>query len=99
MTPMRSLPGLNVRGAQTLGENIADNAGLAIAYDAYQLSLKGKPAPVIDGTTGDQRFFMGRAQVNKVAFRESELRKQVISGVHSPSKWRTWAVRNHDAWY
>lgn len=94
-----ALPGLNIRGAQTLGENIADNAGLAIAYDAYQLSLKGKPAPIIEGTTGDQRFFMGRAQVNKVAFRESELRKAVLSGVHSPSKWRTWAVRNHDAWY
>jgi putative endopeptidase len=93
------LPGLNIRGAQTLGENIADNAGLAIAYDAYKLSLGGKPAPVLDGFTGDQRFFMGRAQVNKVAFREAELRKSVLSGVHSPSKWRTWSVRNHDAWY
>jgi putative endopeptidase len=94
-----ALPGLNIRGAQTLGENIADNAGLAIAWDAYQLSLGGKPAPVIDGFTGAQRFFMGRAQVNKVAFREAELRKSVLSGVHSPSKWRTWSVRNHDAWY
>jgi putative endopeptidase len=94
-----ALPGLKIRGAQTLGENIADNAGLAIAYDAYKLSLKGRPAPIIDGTTGDQRFFMGRAQVNKVAFREAELRKAVLSGVHSPSKWRTWSVRNHDAWY
>jgi putative endopeptidase len=94
-----ALPGLNIRGAQTLGENIADNAGLAIAWDAYQLSLNGKPAPVIDGFTGAQRFFMGRAQVNKVAFREAELRKSVLSGVHSPSKWRTWSVRNHDAWY
>jgi putative endopeptidase len=94
-----ALPGLNIRGAQTLGENIADNAGLAIAYDAYKLSLGGKPAPVIDGFTGDQRFFMGRAQVNKVAFREAELRRAILSGVHSPSKWRTWSVRNHDAWY
>jgi len=94
-----ALPGLNIRGAQTLGENIADNAGLAIAYDAYRLSLGGRPAPVIDGITGDQRFFMGRAQVNRVAFREAELRRAVLSGVHSPSKWRTWAVRNHDAWY
>ena len=82
-----------------MGENIADNAGLAIAWDAYQLSLGGKPAPVIDGFTGAQRFFMGRAQVNKVAFREAELRKAVLSGVHSPSKYRTWSVRNHDAWY
>ena len=79
------LPGLNIRGAQTLGENIADNAGLAIAWDAYQLSLGGRPAPVIDGFTGDQRFFMGRAQVNKVKFREEELRKPVLSGVHSPA--------------
>jgi putative endopeptidase len=94
-----ALPGLNIRGAQTLGENIADNAGLAIAWDAYQLSLGGRPAPVLDGFTGAQRFFMGRAQVNKVAFREEELRKAVLSGVHSPSKWRTWSVRNHDAWY
>jgi putative endopeptidase len=93
------LPGLYIRGAQTLGENIADNAGLAVAYDAYRLSLGGKPARVLDGFTGDQRFFMGRAQVNKVAFREEELRKAVLSGVHSPSKWRTWSVRNHDAWY
>ncbi|HEY0627146.1 MAG TPA: M13 family metallopeptidase [Allosphingosinicella sp.] len=93
------LPGLKLRGAQTLGENIADNAGLAIAYDAYKLSLGGKPAPVIDGYTGDQRFFMGRAQMNKVLFREPALRQQVVSGVHSPSKWRTWEVRNHDAWY
>ena len=94
-----ALPGLNVRGSQTLGENIADNAGLAIAYDAYRLSLGGREAPVIDGFTGDQRFFMGRAQVNRVAFREAELRRAVISGVHAPSRWRTWAVRNHDAWY
>jgi putative endopeptidase len=54
---------------------------------------------VLDGFTGDQRFFMGRAQVNRVAFREAELRRAIISGVHSPSKYRTWSVRNHDAWY
>ena len=93
------LPGLRIRGAQTLGENIADNAGLAIAYDAYRLSLKGRPAPVLDGFTGDQRFFMGRAQVFRVAFREHALRQAIISGVHSPSKFRAWEVRNHDAWY
>jgi putative endopeptidase len=93
------LPGLNIRGSQTLGENIADNAGLAVAYDAYQLSLAGRPAPVIDGTTGAQRFFMGRAQVNRVVFREQALRQAVIGGVHSPSRFRTFSVRNHDAWY
>ena len=93
------LPGLHIRGAQTLGENIADNAGLAVAYDAYRLSLSGRPAPVLDGFTGDQRFFLGRAQVNRVANREPELRRAIITGVHSPSKFRTWSVRNHDAWY
>jgi putative endopeptidase len=94
-----ALPGLTIRGAQTLGENIADNAGLAVAYDAYRRSLGGREAPVVDGFTGDQRFFMGRAQVNRVAFREEALRSAVLSGVHSPSRWRTWSVRNHDAWY
>lgn len=93
------LPGLNIRGAQTLGENIADNAGLAVAYDAYRISLGGREAPMIDGFNGDQRFFMGRAQVNRTAMREETLRQAIISGVHSPSRWRTWAVRNHDAWY
>jgi putative endopeptidase len=93
------LPGLNIRGAQTLGENIADNAGLAVAYDAYRMSLGGREAPVLDGFTGDQRFFMGRAQVNRVAMREEALRQSIISGVHSPARWRAWSVRNHDAWY
>jgi putative endopeptidase len=93
------LPGLHVRGEQTQGEDIADNAGLAIAYDAYRISLGGKPAPVLGGFTGDQRFFMGRAQVNKVKFREAELRRIVLSDVHSPSQYRTFSVRNHDAWY
>ncbi|CAN5222411.1 hypothetical protein BH23GEM2_BH23GEM2_20010 [soil metagenome] len=95
----KPLTGLNIRGAQTLGENIADNAALAVAYDAYRISLGGRAAPVLHGFTGDQRFFMGRAQVNRVAFREAELRRAIISGVHSPSKYRTWSVRNHDAWY
>jgi putative endopeptidase len=93
------LPGLRIRADQTLGEDIADNAGLAIAYDAYRLSLGGKPAPVLGGFTGDQRFFMGRAQVNKVRFREAELRRIVLSDFHSPSQYRTFSVRNHDAWY
>ena len=54
---------------------------------------------MLDGFTGDQRFFMGRAQVNRVAIRDAELRRSIITGVHSPSKYRTWSVRNHDAWY
>jgi putative endopeptidase len=94
------IPELHIRGAQTLGENIADLAGQAVAYDAYRLSLGGREAPVLDGCfTGDQRFFMGRAQVNRVAMREEALRSAILSGVHSPSRWRTWTVRNHDAWY
>jgi putative endopeptidase len=93
------LPGLHIRADQTLGEDIADNAGLAIAYDAYRISLGGRPAPVLGGFTGDQRFFMGRAQVNKVRFREAELRRIVLSDFHSPSQFRTFSVRNHDAWY
>ncbi|HEX8239831.1 MAG TPA: M13 family metallopeptidase [Allosphingosinicella sp.] len=93
------LPGLHIRSDQTLGEDIADNAGLAVAYDAYRLSLGGKPAPLLGGFTGDQRFFMGRAQVNKVRFRDAELRRIVLSDFHSPSRFRTFSVRNHDAWY
>ena len=57
------MPGFHVNGALTLGENVADNSGLAIAYRAYKLSLAGKPAPVIDGLTGEQRFYYGWAQV------------------------------------
>ena len=60
---VQPVPGYHVNGALTLGENIADNSGLAIAYKAYRMSLDGKPAPVIDGLTGDQRFFIGFAQV------------------------------------
>ena len=67
------VPGYHVNGELTLGENIADNSGLAIAYKAYQLSLGGKPAPVIDGLTGDQRFFMGLAQVWRDKTRDDEI--------------------------
>jgi predicted metalloendopeptidase len=63
------------------------------------MSLGGKPAPVIDGLTGDQRFFLGRAQVYRSLLRPEELRKQVLSDVHAPTRWRAWTVRNHDAWY
>ncbi|MES2325161.1 MAG: M13-type metalloendopeptidase [Pseudomonadota bacterium] len=82
------LPGYNVNGALTLGENIGDNSGLAIAYKAYQLSLKGKPAPVIDGLTGDQRFFMGWVQVWRVKMREQEQIKRVKTDPHSPGMFR-----------
>jgi putative endopeptidase len=82
------LPGYNVNGALTLGENIGDNSGIAIAYKAYKLSLNGQPAPVIDGLTGDQRFFMGFGQVWRVKMRESQQIVQVKTDPHSPGQFR-----------
>ena len=86
------IPGANVNGDLTMGENIADLAGLAMAYRAYQVSLKGKQAPVIDGFTGDQRFFIGWAQGWARKYREDELRKRLLTDPHSPSEYRTNAV-------
>ncbi len=80
--------GYNVNGALTLGENIADNSGLAIAYKAYHLSLGGKPAPVIDGLTGDQRLYMGFAQVWQEKNRDEAIIAQVKSDPHSPGEFR-----------
>ncbi len=82
------VPGYNVNGALTLGENIGDNSGVAIAYKAYKLSLGGKPAPVIDGLTGDQRFFMGFAQVWRVKMRDQQVIVQVKTDPHSPGQFR-----------
>ncbi|SFR88143.1 putative endopeptidase [Dyella sp. OK004] len=93
------LPGLHINGQQTLGENIADVSGLAIAYAAYQKSLGGKPAPVIDGLTGDQRFFLAFAQSWREKTREKALRQQVVTDGHSPGTFRAQTVRNIDAWY
>ena len=93
------LPGLHLNGDQVLGENIADLAGLAAAYDAYHLSLKGQAAPVIDGFTADQRFYFGWAQNYRSKFREASLRRNVLSGVHSPGEYRALTVRNLDTWY
>ena len=93
------LPGQKVQGALTLGENIADLAGLTVAYAAYQKSLNGKPAPVIDGMTGDQRFYLGWAQVWRSKARDAALRQQLLSDPHSPGRYRTAIVRNLDPWY
>lgn len=82
------LPGLKVNGELTLGENIGDLTGLVIGYRAYQLALGGKPAPVIDGLTGDQRFFMGWAQVWREKMRDDAMRQQVLSNVHAPAAVR-----------
>lgn len=79
---------MHVNGKLTLGENIADLAGLTVAYHAYKNSLKGKEAPVIDGLTGDQRFFMGWAQVWRRKYRENELRRRLLTDPHSPSEYR-----------
>ena len=93
------IPGLHVQGGLTLGENIGDLAGLTAAYGAYQKSLGGKPAPVIDGTTGDQRFYLGWAQVWRRNDREAALRQQLLTDPHSPARYRTNVVRNLDPWY
>jgi putative endopeptidase len=93
------LPGLYVNGQQTLGENIADVAGLAVAYAAYHQSLHGKPAPVIDGLSGDQRFFIAYAQSWRAKIRDAELRQRLATDVHAPDMIRAQAVRNMDGWY
>ena len=93
-------PGYHVNGELTLGENIADNAGLEIAYKAYHRSLAGKPAPVIDGTSGDERFFYGFAQAFRGKARDAVLLTQIKSDPHSPDEFRVnGAVRNHAAFY
>jgi predicted metalloendopeptidase len=86
------IPGMYVNAELTMGENIADVAGLAMAYRAYQISLDGRQAPVIDGYTGDQRFFIGWAQGWARKYREDELRKRLLTDPHSPSEYRTNAV-------
>jgi putative endopeptidase len=94
------LPGLFVNGSSTLGENIGDLGGLNMAYHAYRISLKGQEPPVINGLTGDQRFFLSWAQVWRAKYRDGVLREQVLSDVHSPAYFRVnGAVRNMDAWY
>jgi putative endopeptidase len=94
------LPGAKVNGELTMGENIADLGGLTLALDAYRASLKGKPAPVLDGLTGDQRVFLGWAQAWRGKLRDDAIRKQVVSDPHSPRQYRVnGVVRNIDAWY
>jgi putative endopeptidase len=79
---------LRINGELTLGENIADLGGLTIAYNAYQMSLAGKDAPVIDGWTGEQRFFLGWAQIWRRKYRDEELRRRLVTDPHSPSQYR-----------
>jgi putative endopeptidase len=94
------LLGLHVRGAVTLGENIADLAGLNIALKAYHISQGGQPAPVLDGFSGDQRLFLGLAQVWRTKFRDNDLRNRILSDEHSPAMFRViGSTRNVDEWY
>lgn len=94
--PFADLP---LNGALELGENIADVAGLAAAYDAYRASLKGKEPPVIEGFTGDQRFFIAYAQAWQSKLRDELLRARIATNGHAPGPYRALTVRNVDAWY
>ena len=94
------LPGAHINGDLTMGENIADLGGLLLALDAYHASLKGQPAPIIDGLTGDQRVFLGWAQVWRGKVRDDRLRQQLVSDPHSPNQARVDVpMRNIDAFY
>jgi putative endopeptidase len=95
-----NLPNLHIRSRLTMGENIGDLGGVLLALDAYHLSLGGKPAPVIDGFTGDQRFFLGFSQVWRTMMRDDALRQLLMTNPHSPGTVRAFApLRNIDAWY
>jgi len=95
-----SIPGYFIDGEYTLGENIGDLGGVEVAFQAYKLSLGGKPAPVIDGLTGEQRFFLAYAQAWRVERREDLALRLLKSDSHSPPKYRVnGTLRNIDAWY
>ncbi|MBD8550187.1 peptidase M13 [Sphingomonas sp. CFBP 8764] len=94
------LPGVKINGRASMGENIGDLGGVLISLDAYHTSLGGKPAPVLDGYSGDQRFFLGWGQVWRTLFRTEALRQQLVSDPHSPGQIRAInPLRNVDAWY
>ncbi|KGM55811.1 peptidase M13 [Lysobacter daejeonensis GH1-9] len=98
--PFPQLPGMHINGRVAMGENIGDLGGLTIALEAYRRSLGGNPAPVIDGFSGEQRLFMGWAQVWRTLWRDDALRQQLVNGTHSPGHIRAFApLRNIDAWY
>jgi putative endopeptidase len=93
------LPGLHVNGKLTLSENVADAAGLAVAYDAYRLSLGKMPAPIVAGLGGDQQFFLSFAQSWRQKMREPLLRQRILGDGHAPAEFRADVVRNLDPWY
>ncbi|PIC01724.1 M13 family metallopeptidase [Caulobacter sp. X] len=93
-------PGVHVNGKLTMGENIGDMAGLTLALEAYHVSLHGQPAPVLDGFTGDQRIYLGWAQVWRGKSREDALKQQIASDPHSPGYYRVnGTIRNQPGWY
>ncbi len=92
-------PGMHVQGKLTMGENVADLAGLTVAHDAYIASLGGAAPPVIDGMSADQRFYLGWAQVWRRNYREPNLRQRLLTDPHAPNPYRADIVRNMDAWY
>ncbi|WP_374536151.1 M13 family metallopeptidase [Chitinimonas taiwanensis] len=97
---LEALPGRYVNGKLTLGENIADLSGLQVAYKAYQLSLNGQPAPVIDGYSGEQRFFIGYAASWRETMRKEMLLQQIVSDPHAPDHFRAnQPVLNTDAYH
>jgi len=95
----RPFPDVAVNGQQTLGENIADVAGLSAAYDAYRMASGGKAGPERQGFTGDQQFFIAFAQSWRTKTREAALRQQVLTDGHAPAQYRAVTLRNLDAWY
>jgi putative endopeptidase len=95
----KPFPDLSVNGRQTLNEDIADVAGLTAAYDGYRASLKGSVAPIIDGLTGDQQFFIAFGQNWASVTRDAALREQVLTDPHAPARYRALTVRNNDGWY
>jgi endothelin-converting enzyme/putative endopeptidase len=95
----KPFPDLSVNGKQTLAEDIADVGGLGDAFDAYQASLAGKPAPVQDGFSGDQQFFIAFGQNWGSKSRDAALRDQVMTDPHAPAHYRAFTVRNIPAWY
>jgi putative endopeptidase len=98
--PFPTLPDMRINGRVAMGENIGDLGGITLGLEAYRNSLGGKPAPVVDGFTGEQRLFMGWAQVWRTLWRDDALRQQIINGPHSPGQIRAFApLRNVDAWY
>jgi endothelin-converting enzyme/putative endopeptidase len=95
----KPFPDLSINGKQTLGENIADVAGIAAAYDGYKASLSGKSPPAQDGLSGDQQFFIAFGQNWGSKTREAALRQEVLTDPHAPGEYRAATVRNIDAWY